>query len=611
MLRYRVLANLLVTSLILLFTDEFARATQATETTVSVVRDTAGPTPFIRFVKLSVSNVDALRTIRFSVAPKPGSATRPLSASYPSAYLNARGYLPSAPSEIVVPVFGLYAAFVNDVTFTFDFADGSSKALTAGLVSTSFDDPCGLGRADVMQQRSASVALSYDFILVKNSCGPYGPTVLDTDGEIRWVGTGGGGSTPTSFFDGAIYVASATGPRLRRVELDGSVVNLGDYSANQITAFHHNLLPGKTGMLFEADTLAHYESTVGELDREGRMLKMWDLAKIIESTMLAGGDDPAQFVSASRGDWFHSNSVCYRASDDSLIVSSRENFVVALDYESGAIKWILGDLTKKWAQFPSLRSLALELAPGSMPPIGQHSVSIDQDDNLLLFDNGTPSNTHSPAGESRSYSAARRYAIDQDAREARETWSFENDQSLYSAYCSSVYEDTGRSLLINYSFIVNMGGTPFAQLIGLTSVGEKAFEYRYPGIHCDGAFNAEPIHWENIVFPETPATIASGLLANVSTRGLTKRGDGVMIGGFVIGGNSPKKVLIRGLGPSLTGSGLQNPISDPTLELHDTRELVASNDDYVAGDDLTRNLLVPRSPKESAIVATLAPGSYT
>jgi hypothetical protein len=84
-----------------------------------------------------------------------------------------------------------------------------------------------------------------------------------------------------------------------------------------------------------------------------------------------------------------------------------------------------------------------------------------------------------------------------------------------------------------------------------------------------------------------------------------------MIGGFVIGGTSPKKVLIRGLGPSLTGSGLQNPISDPTLELHDTRELVASNDDYVPGDDLTRNLLVPRSPKESAIVATLAPGSYT
>ena len=49
----------------------------------------------------------------------------------------------------------------------------------------------------------------------------------------------------------------------------------------------------------------------------------------------------------------------YNRADDSLIVSSRENFVICLDYETQAIKWILGDPTKKWYQFPSLRTFAL------------------------------------------------------------------------------------------------------------------------------------------------------------------------------------------------------------------------------------------------------------
>ena len=71
-----------------------------------------------------------------------------------------------------------------------------------------------------------------------------------------------------------------------------------------------------------------------------------------------------------------------------MIISSRENFLICLDYETSAIKWILGDPTKKWHQFPSLRRFALTLTPGSRPPIGQHAISITFDQNILLLDNG-------------------------------------------------------------------------------------------------------------------------------------------------------------------------------------------------------------------------------
>ena len=125
------------------------------------------------------------------------------------------------------------------------------------------------------------------------------------------------------------------------------------------------------------------ESVNIEVDAAGKILKEWDLAQIISDAMTAGGDDPGKFVFPSPFDWFHNNATTYNRADDSLIVSSRENFVICIDYETGAIKWILGDTTKLWYPFPSLAQYALTLAPGSLPPIGQHASS-------LTYDQGPP-----------------------------------------------------------------------------------------------------------------------------------------------------------------------------------------------------------------------------
>ena len=140
--------------------------------------------------------------------------------------------------------------------------------------------------------------------------------------------------------------------------------------------------------------------------------------------MRAGGDDPSQFVYPAPNDWFHNNAVAYNRADDSVIISSRENFLICLDYETGAIKWILGDPTKKWYQFPSLRRFALTLTPGSRPPIGQHAISVTFDQNILLLDNGQNSVFQEPRGEQRAYSSPRRYKLDLNARTATEVWNF-------------------------------------------------------------------------------------------------------------------------------------------------------------------------------------------
>jgi arylsulfate sulfotransferase len=213
----------------------------------------------------------------------------------------------------------------------------------------------------------------------------------------------------------------------------------------------------------------------------------------------------SSMVSEKRRLWFHNNGAAYNRADNSLIVSSRENFVICLDYNTSAIKWILGDPTKKWHQFPSLRKFALTLAPGSLPPIGQHAPSITFDQNLLVFDNGQKSNFQMPAGDQRAFASPRKYTLDLVGKIATEVWNFPMNESIHCPLCGSVYEDAPLNYLIDYAF-VNSGlpGSPtFAQLQGLDALGDTST-----------AYNSIPIHLENTKFP----TVGPQAL-NLSTRG--------------------------------------------------------------------------------------------
>jgi hypothetical protein len=80
------------------------------------------------------------------------------------------------------------------------------------------------------------------------------------------------------------------------VGLDGSVSLLADYSNLGVEGLHHNIERGKTGLLIEVDTNVDYESVIMEIDGSGTVLKTWNIANVISAAMIAGGDDPSQFV---------------------------------------------------------------------------------------------------------------------------------------------------------------------------------------------------------------------------------------------------------------------------------------------------------------------------
>ena len=601
---------IVVTAAIFTLFSRFALASQADDTTITIESETAGATPFLSQLTLTASDTTVIKSIQFTITPKIGSVTRPLSGTYSHDYLVSRGYLQPPSGEIFLPVYGLYDDFTNTVTLTYYFLDGSSKEAVTTIATTLFDDPCGYKDPTVLQARTDNTDLSYDYIMIKGRCDDFSPAVIDTDGALRWVGPAGISDISATFFDNAVYQASGTS--LYRIDLDGTVTSLHDYADIGATYFHHNIDRGKFGLIMDYNTDAYFESTNVEVDSAGNVLKIWSLADIISAAMIAGGDDPSQFVYSSPDDWFHNNAVAYNRADDSLVVSSREDFVICLDYETSAIKWILGDITKKWGLFPSLAQYALALGPESLPPIGQHAPSITYDQNLLVFDNGYGSSFQSPPGTYRTYVSPRKYQVDLDARVATEVWNYEMDQTVTTPLCGSVYEDAPLNYLVDYTFVNGLTSEPaYAQLLGLNAIGEKIFYYQYgPTIFCDTAFNAIPLHLENTKFP----TVGPQAL-NLSTRGNVSGGDGALIGGFIVTGTDSKKVVLRVLGPSLSNSGLSGTLANPVLTLFDSSGVViATNDDWQTDPgaaEITANGLAPGNPVESATVQTLAPGSYT
>ena len=103
---------------------------------------------------------------------------------------------------------------------------------------------------------------------------------------------------------------------------------------------------------------------------------------------------------------------------------------------------------------------------------------------------------------------------------------------------------------------------------------------------------------------------------NVSTRGRVSTGDNVMIGGFILGGQNPAKVLLRGIGPSLSVNGvpLAGRLSDPFLELHNSEgALMAANDNWrdATPVEVENAGAAPSDDRESAFVLDLAAGTYT
>src|SRR5436305_1114589 len=138
---------------------------------------------------------------------------------------------------------------------------------------------------------------------------------------------------------------------------------------------------------------------------------------------------------------------------------------------------------------------------------------------------------------------------------------------------------------------------------------------------CGGIVNNTIVVADTEMYTLAPET--TSMLGNISTRSFVQTADNVMIGGFIVQGTGPKRVIIRAIGPELTRFGVPNVLANPTLELHNgAGAVIASNDNWqttMIGSIITQNQVqeilnsgrAPTDPRESAIIANLPAGNYT
>ncbi len=465
--------------------------------TAAIVSHAPGATPLIETVTSNYSGA-ALRSVSFTVTPKPGSKTRAMKVIYLASVLAAKGRLTA--TTVTVPVSFLYAGRANTVVLTYKFTDGSIASATTSFNTPSYNDPCGkLSNAIIQNDRAAIASINFDYFMLNNYCSSDAPVIVDTDGEVRWIAHTGVGGQPGLLYKNKVYTTNG-GAGVNRVDLDGTIARVGDYGSIGVTyTGHHNFDPGRDGIILDVNTTEQTESVNIEIDEEtGAVLNRWDLADIIRAAMRAGGDDPDGFVKPVGNDWFHNNASTYNPADNTLIMSGRETFVIAVDYDTPAdgvkkIHWILGDTTKLWGQYPSLRRYTLTLPTGTLPPIGQHAVSIDRLGNLLLFDDGQGSFNQQPAGITRTYSAARSYKIDTALMTATQVYDYTR-LDKFSYICGSAYEGGPGSYLVDYS----QERAGFTELHGLGKDNRLVFTIKYPLTgFCGPGWNARPVKGHN------------------------------------------------------------------------------------------------------------------
>ena len=475
--------------------------TDALSSNITIADTQAGVTPFISIVKLVGSDVSLVDSVTFTIAPKPASVSSPVKVTWSKTALSNRGDVRNTSLE--VPVFGLYAGYSNDVKIQVEFNDQSVQSFDETITTQAWADPTGIyTEPTIVQARAPGSSLGFNYFIMKSLL--LSPIIVDTDGEVRWVAP----ATPSQaayYADGQFILGSTSSTQITAIDLDGTSSDLPlQLPQSSLTGFTHNIDPGPHGLLMEFDGKDDLGTSLEDIVVEASPnpnvppFQVFDLADILTDYMKENGDDPTQFVRPGV-DWFHINAATYDPNDNSVIVSSRENFLIKLDYLTHKIIWILGDPTKYWYTFPSLRAKALTLDAGGLYPIGQHAVSVTSDGNVMVFNDGQGSYnepTGEPSGLTRTYSEVSVYSIDTSNMTAHEVWGFDYGKTVFSSFCGSVYESPRQSYLVDFATAAQFTQ---ARLVGLDSNHNVVFDFQYNSpSYCSAAWNAIPIPLEDL-----------------------------------------------------------------------------------------------------------------
>lgn len=396
-----------------------------------------------------------------------------------------------ASREHFLPIYGLYADYNNTVTMSYEI-NGQKNI---GVLNIKTDPlPESVARAKITSTNTEQLDNQLYFF---SPSGNNLSAAYDINGDVRWYLDQKTAWDNARLKNGHLLISTErlmntpyymTG--LYEIDLLGKIYN--EYTVPG--GYHHDYFEMPNGnLLIASDNFAITNNTVEdylvEIEREsGKIIKQFNLKDALPTTS-TGNEN------YSETDWFHNNSVWYDENSNTVILSGRhQDAVVALDYATGSLKWILGDKTN-WPE---------EYAEYFFTPVGenfewqwsQHAAMLTPEGNIFLFDNGNNksklSDSYTPAAE--SYSRGVMYHIDYDAKTIEQIYQYgkERGAEFYSPYISDVDYLEADHYLISSGGIVKKNGETQNQPAGITEAdelssitveqktGETIFEIKLP-----------------------------------------------------------------------------------------------------------------------------------
>lgn len=367
-----------------------------------------------------------------------------------------------------LPIYGLYADRDNKVTISYKDGD---QSVTKDITITTDKLPDDMVPPTEVKANKEKLANELYFFTPSSK----GYTVAyDVNGDVRWYIDQQAPWKIDRLDNGHLLLSTerlinqpyyTTG--LYEMDLLGKVYTEfslpGGYHHDYFEMANGNLLVSSDDFNSDAGTVEDY---IVELDRQtGEIVKKFDLKEVLNT-------DDGKSENWSSYDWFHNNSVWYDEKTNVVILSGRhKDAVIAIDYDSGKLKWIIGDPTN-WDE---------EYQKYFFTPVGddfewqwsQHAAMVTPEGYIFILDNGNNkskvSDDYVPA--ENSYTRGVMYKIDTDKMTIEQVWQYgkERGSDFYSPYISDVdYLDDGH-YIVHSGGIVKVDGKPSNQPAGLSN----------------------------------------------------------------------------------------------------------------------------------------------
>jgi len=342
-----------------------------------------------------------------------------------------------------IPVLGLYADYNNKVIFT--AKDDSGKILDEKTITilTPAIPEGELPQIDILQ---SNLAERYTFVEHRRMTETL-PFIFDEQGEVRWyLKLPERGLNPViSHTPELFFVGHRDNPVYYYYNWLGEKEEEFTLAESDMFAHHSKTPHSDEGDIVLIDNEEFIGSLIYHFDASGNVIKEWNLNQIIRQYLPNDQDMVRDSI-----DWFHSNHVSYDATDDTILVSGRASIgIIKLDYDTGDVIWILGDIQRKWFQYPELQALALLPTGATEMPLGQHSPVVLPNGNIFLMDNGfdgydRKADEDGLVDGGREYSRLVEYQIDEQAKTATQVLQYgkELGLELYARFAGSAGYDS-------------------------------------------------------------------------------------------------------------------------------------------------------------------------